>query len=302
MAADLALSLSALFVSVAVLSGTATSAVLRRRTPERRRLREMARPADRAAQPLLFSAPNIVAERIARLLPRSAERLDQIHRRLVAAGYRSPSAPVVFTAAQIVAAVAAGVIVFALTSTITFGLLAFGPGYLAPELWLSRRIARRARVLRNGLADVLDLLIVCLEAGSSLDQAILKSGEELALTYPALADELALVAHEIRAGKPRSEALQNFAARTRVDEVRSLVAMLVQTDRDGTSVAHALRMHADLFRTRRRQDAEERAAKANVKLVFPLVFCLFPAFYLISLGPALLQFARVFIKDVLGGG
>jgi tight adherence protein C len=175
------------------------------------------------------------------------------------------------------------------------------PGYLLPEWWLSRLITARARVLRNGLADVLDLLIVCLESGCSLDQAILKSGEELALSYPPLGDELALVSNEIRAGKPRSEALQNFAIRTRVDDVRSLVAMLVQTDRYGTSVASALRMHADLFRTRRRQQAEERAAKASVKLVFPLVFCMFPAFYLLSLGPAILQFARVFADALLGG-
>ena len=208
----------------------------------------------------------------------------------------------VFTAAQIVCAVLVALLTFVITPHVTFALLAFVPGYLAPEMWLSRRIAARAKVLRNGLADVLDLLIVCLEAGSSLDQAILKSSEELVISYPALADELALVTHEIRAGKPRSEALQNFAVRTRVDDVRALVAMLVQTDRYGTGVAHALRTHADLFRTRRRQEAEERAAKANVKLVFPLVFCLFPAFYLISLGPAMLQFARVFVRDVLGPG
>ena len=301
---DLALSLSAFFLAVACLSGSATAAVLRRQTPERRRLRELARPSTRTArQPLpLTAAPNVVAEHIARLLPRSAERMDQIRRRLVAAGYRSPASPVVFTAVQIVSAVAVGILTFLVSPSITFALLAFVPGYLLPELWLSRRIAARARVLKNGLADVLDLLIVCLEAGSSLDQAVLKSSEELALTYPPLGDELAVVAHEIRAGKPRSEALQNFALRTRVDEVRSLVAILVQTDRYGTSVAHALRMHADLFRTRRRQEAEERAAKAGVKLVFPLVFCLFPAFYLISIGPAMLQFVRVFVREVLGGG
>ena len=163
---------------------------------------------------------------------------------------------------------------------------------------MSHQVGKRSRIIQNGLPDVLDLLIICLESGSSLDQAILKSGEELALTYRPLSDELALVANEIRAGKPRSEAFANFANRTRVEDVRSLVAMLVQTDRYGTSMGQALRTHADLFRSRRRQRAEERAAKASVKLVFPLVFCLFPAFYLITLGPALLQFARVFMNAI----
>jgi tight adherence protein C len=219
--------------------------------------------------------------------------------RLIAAGHRSASAPVVMTASQIVCALALSAVTFVAGAGLAFAVLAAVPGYLLPEWWLSRLIKARARVLRNGLADVLDLLIVCLESGSSLDQAIVKSGEELALPYPAIGDELALVTHEIRAGKPRSEALQNFALRTQVDDVRSLVAMLVQTDRYGTSIAGALRMHADLFRTRRRQRAEERAAKASVKLVFPLVFCLFPAFYLLSLGPAILQFARVFAEAML---
>jgi tight adherence protein C len=225
--------------------------------------------------------------------------MEQMRSRLVAAGHRSASAPVVLTASQIVSAFVFPLVTLMAGGGAALALITAVPGYLLPEWWLSRKISTRARVLRNGLADVLDLLIVCLESGCSLDQAILKSGEELALSYPPLADELALVAHEIRAGKPRTEALQNFALRTRVDDVRSLVAMLVQTDRYGTSVASALRMHADLFRTRRRQQAEERAAKASVKLVFPLVFCLFPAFYLITLGPAILQFARVFAQAVL---
>ena len=149
---------------------------------------------------------------------------------------------------------------------------------------------------------MLDLLIVCLESGCSLDQAVLRSGEELAITYRPLGDELALVANEIRAGTPRGDAFMHFAERTRLDDVRSLVTMLVQTDRYGTSIANALRMHADLFRTRRRQRAEENAARAGVKLVFPLVFCLFPAFYLITLGPAILQFVRVLFGTVLGAG
>jgi tight adherence protein C len=137
-------------------------------------------------------------------------------------------------------------------------------------------------------------LIVSLEAGLALDQALLKSSEELQIAHPALAEELRLVNVECRAGKPRLEAFKNFASRTKVEDVRSLVAMLVQTDRFGTSIAQALRIHAEVSRTKRRQRAEERAAKIGVKMVFPLVFCLFPAFYVVTLGPAVIKFIQAF--------
>src|SRR4029078_9396977 len=123
--------------------------------------------------------------------------------------------------------------------------------------------------------------------------------EELALAYPNLAEELRMVNVEGRAGKPRIEAFKNFADRTKVDDVRALVSMLIQTDRFGTSVAQALRTHAEVSRTKRRQRAEERAAKIGVKLVFPLVFFLFPAFYVVTLGPAVIQFVRVFFGQVV---
>ena len=138
-------------------------------------------------------------------------------------------------------------------------------------------------------------MIVCIESGSGLDQALNRVAEELALPYPALARELELVSAETRAGKPRIEAFKNFAERTKVDDVRSLVAMLVQTDRFGTSVGQALRTHAETSRTKRRQRAEEKAAKLGVKLLFPLVFCLFPAFYVVVLGPAMVQIFRQFV-------
>ena len=167
-------------------------------------------------------------------------------------------------------------------------------GYLLPGLYLDYKIASGGRQIRNGLPDVLDLLIVCLEAGSSLDQAIVKATDELAIAYPALAEELRVVTTETRAGKPRLEAFKNLAQRTKVEDVRALVAMLVQTDRFGTSVAQALRTMASDMRTKRRQAAEERAAKVGVKLVFPLVFCLFPALYVVMLGPAVMQFMLAF--------
>jgi tight adherence protein C len=167
-------------------------------------------------------------------------------------------------------------------------------GYMAPGLLLDRRISQRRLRIEDGLPDALDLLIVSLEAGLALDQAILKVSEELAIAHPDLAEELRLVNIETRAGKPRIEAFKNFATRTKVEDVRALVAMLVQTDRFGTSVAKALRTHAEVSRTKRRQRAEERAAKIGVKLVFPLVFCLFPAFYVVTLGPAIIKLIHAF--------
>ncbi|HEY6359014.1 MAG TPA: type II secretion system F family protein, partial [Vicinamibacterales bacterium] len=173
-------------------------------------------------------------------------------------------------------------------------------GWFLPGVWLSRKIKARQKVIRNGLPDALDLMIVCLEAGCAMDQAIMKVGEELAGAYPALSEEFKLLITETRAGKPRIEAFRNLADRTGVDDVRALVAMLVQTDRFGTSVSQALRTHAETSRTKRRQRAEETAAKIGVKLVFPLVFLLFPAFFVVTLGPAIIQFVRVLFGQVMG--
>src|SRR5204862_2002527 len=134
----------------------------------------------------------------------------------------------------------------------------------APELWLKRKTRARMKAIENGLPDALDLMIVCIEAGSSLDQSIVKASDELEMTHPALAVELRLITTEVRAGKPRLEAFRNFAERTEVPDVRSLVTMLIQTDRFGTSVAQALRIHAETLRTKRLQRAEERAATVGV--------------------------------------
>ena len=172
-------------------------------------------------------------------------------------------------------------------------------GFVLPNFELGRCFSRRQRAIQNGLPDALDLCVICLEAGCTLDHAIDKTSNELALAHPELASELNLVRAETRAGKPKIEAFRNFAERTRVDDVRALVGMLVQTERFGTSIAQALRVHAEVSRNKRRQRAEERAAKASVKLVFPLVCFLFPAFYVITLGPAILQFLRVFADGVV---
>jgi tight adherence protein C len=164
---------------------------------------------------------------------------------------------------------------------------------------LGRMIEQRNLAITNGLADVLDLLIVCLEAGCALDQAIVKASEELSLAYPAIGHELKMLSTETRAGKPRMEAFRNLEARTKNEDIRSLVAMLVQTDRFGTSISQALRTFAEVTRTKRRQRAEEKAAKIGVKMVFPLVLCLFPALYVVILGAAVIQIINVFSQ--IGG-
>jgi tight adherence protein C len=303
MPSDLLVSVIALTLSVGLLSGMLASSVLHRYAPARRRLRQMAtthRGTTWAPTVGLMDEPSQLAERIARIMPRSPKRMTEMRTRLVAAGYRSAAAPVVYAASQITCAIATGVVVLLAIGHLSFAMLSIICGFGIPSAWLSLQIKKRARNIRNGLPDVIDLLIVCLESGCSLDQAILKAGEELALAYKPLGDELGLVSNEIRAGKQRADAFMNFAHRTGIDDVRSLMSMLVQTDRFGTSLAQALRMHADLLRTRRRQRAEERAGKANVKLVLPLVLCLFPAFYILTLGPAMLQFARLFFDAVSG--
>jgi len=303
---ELLVALIASFVGVAAISGMIASRLFARLAPERRRLEHVA-----AATPTgvvvdgstLTETASPAMRRLAAIVPKSPRELSILRRRLTMAGYRTMNAAVVFSIAKLLSPVVAVLAALSFSSGRQFwgvAILAGMLGFMLPELWLARQTRRRQKVIRNGLPDALDLIIVCLEAGSSLDQAIAKTSDELVVAYPALAEELRLVITEIRAGKPRLEAMKNFAARTRVDDVRSLVAMLVQTDRFGTSVAQALRTHAETARTKRRQVAEERAAKLSVKLVFPLVFCLFPALYAVILGPAIIKIVRVFFGMGVG--
>jgi tight adherence protein C len=230
-------------------------------------------------------------------VPKSPKEMNRLRRRLALAGYQQPSAMVVYAAAQLITPILLAGTVLSFVpgrNGLLIALFAGAIGYLIPGVFLARMIEKRKMEIRNGLPDALDLLIVCVEAGCGLDQAIVKASDELEIAYPALAMELRLITTEIRAGKARLEAFKNFAARTKVDDVQSLVSLLIQTDKFGTSIAQALRTHAETSRTKRRQRAEERAAKVGVKLVFPLVLFLFPALYVVILGPAVIQFLRVF--------
>jgi tight adherence protein C len=173
-------------------------------------------------------------------------------------------------------------------------VIAAGIGFLLPDMWLGRRIKARQSRIRLGLPDVLDLLVVCIEAGLSLDQATVRTTEELRTAHPAICDELGIVVLEQRAGRPRSDAWRQLADRTDVDSVRNLVSVLVQSEQLGTSVAKTLRVHSDALRTQRRQKVEEQAAKTTIKLVFPLVFFIFPSLFVVTLGPALISMSESF--------
>jgi|EndMetStandDraft_3_1072993.scaffolds.fasta_scaffold46041_2 tight adherence protein C len=299
MTPQMLLAFGVLIVSVAVAAGYVTLEVLARRAPARQRLHDTGGSGSvlETSLPLADSALDPRLARATRYLPRSPKEMGRLRKRMARAGYHDPMAPAIYSAVEL------GIpVVFFLISLFVlgptrgpfFGALIALIGYMLPGFWLSREVTKRKKAIANGLPDALDLLIVCVEAGLGLDQAIVKASEELAVSHPALAEELGILTTEVRAGKPRMEAFKNFADRTKVDEVRQLVSMLVQTDRFGTSVAQALRTQAEVSRTKRRQNAEERAAKIGVKLVFPLVFFLFPAMYVVTLGPAIIKFARFF--------
>lgn len=223
-----------------------------------------------------------------------------MQQRLIRAGYRKDSAVKLFYGAKILIPLS-----LCLLLLIT-GIGHFSPfflyaaalvaGYLGPDFWLGNRITARQKKIRRGLPDVLDLLVICVEAGLSLDQATARTGQELRLTQPALSDEIGIVSLEQSAGRPRADAWKNFADRTDVDSVRNLVSVLVQAEKFGTSIARTLRVHSDTLRTQRRQQVEEQAAKTTVKLVFPLVLFIFPSIFLVTLGPAAIIMTDSFSK------
>jgi len=235
-------------------------------------------------------------KRVGSKVPRSPAEMGKLRLRLVQAWFRGSEALAVFFGIRVTVAVGAFLLLatpVVMHPNLMLAIGAFGLGYVLPGIALARLAKRRQHRIRLGLADALDLLVVSVEAGLGLDQALLRVGEELSFAHPDLADELKLVNLELRAGKARVEALRNLAERTGVDDVASLVAMLVQTDKFGTSVAQSLRVHCETLRTKRRQRAEEAAAKTGVKMVFPLVFCIFPAIWVVTIGPAAIKFVTV---------
>jgi len=246
-----------------------------------------------------------IAEPINRLVPPSAADAKKLQKKLMQAGFRSVHATSIYRSLQLFSMVLfPGLILLlwvALTrpmsSVIIPLLFAFAAGFLLPRFLLNRLVASRQLKITWGLADALDLMVITMEAGLGLNAAMLKVCEELKDVHPDISKEFEIANLEIRVGRERSEALRNLADRTGVEDLNSLVGMLIQADRFGTSIARAVRVYADSLRTKRRQRAEQAAQKAAFKLLLPLGALLFPTMFIIILGPALLN-----IGDMLSGG
>lgn len=254
-----------------------------------------------------------VAKPFARLAtPDKDEEVSLLRARFLHAGLRQASAPIVYFAAKALLALVLPMLFIAAERS--FGwkvtqiywmmvvLVSAAVGYYLPTIVLNQMTRIRQREIFESFPDALDLMIVCVEAGLALDMAVNRAGTEIRLRSPELADELDLVSLDLRIGSTRERALKNFAMRTGLDEVSTFVAMLIQADRFGTSLAESLRVHADGLRTRRQQRAEEAAAKIALKLLFPLIFFIFPSLMLVLLGPAFIQIYRVLLPTMGGGG
>jgi tight adherence protein C len=220
---------------------------------------------------------------------------DELPYRLALAGYRRPEHIEIFTAGKMLLPVVGIVLgTFARGNMFTAILVGLVLGFLGPDLALTHLIKRRQESIRLALPDALDLLVICMEAGLGIDQALVRVGDEIVLTSPALADEFRIISREQRAGKVRLEAWRSMNERVDLEPVRQFVSMLVQTERFGTPIAHALGQFADSLRLRRTQAAEEAAAKTGIKLLFPLVVCIFPSIFVVTLGPAILNIQKAF--------
>lgn len=247
-----------------------------------------------------------VVSRIGSAAPTSSRNLPQLKRRLVRAGFRSIHAARYFQGIRMVTTPSFGI--FALlwgwrthipgdNLVLSVGAAAM-LGYLAPMQYLLMRIRRRQKAIARGLPNALDLMVVCVESGLGIDQTMLQVAKELQSAYPEICSEFTVMNLELRAGKRRAEALHNLSDRCGVDDVKKLVAVLVQTDRFGTSIAQCLRGHADYLRTMARQRAEERASKLAVKLVFPIFFCVLPSLFVVTIGPVMTRLVRDLIPMI----
>jgi tight adherence protein C len=230
------------------------------------------------------------------IIPASPQDLLAAKRDLVMAGYRSENAAPVFSGIRLLSALFFLAIAFLVKDKVTVNPVlrimmmvgGGGTGYMLPGILLDKKISKRQKILRLALPDAIDLMVISVEAGLGMDQAISYVGKELGVAHPELSDELGLMSLEVRAGIRRTEALHNLADRTGEAEIRKLVSVLTQTDRFGTSMANALRTHSEYMRIERRQQAEERAAKIGVKLVFPIFFFILPSMLLVTVGPGML--------------
>lgn len=284
-------------------------------TPMQQRLQLVA--GDTAAATPDLNPANTWIARVAKLssplaklsVPDAGWEQSALRTRFMNAGYRGAHAPVIYFGAKTLLAIAAPILLWLTLVICTVKLSAYplllcllvatAIGFYLPNLVLAKIIALRKRDIFESFPDALDLLTVCIEAGLAMDAAIARVAEEMASTTPVISEEFHIVTLELRAGSSKEKALRNLAMRTGVEDVDTLVAMLIQAERFGTSIADSLRVHSEGLRTKRRQLAEECAAKIAVKLLFPLIFCIFPALLLVLLGPAMIQIYRTLLP-VLG--
>ena len=293
------------FVMVAVM----TAFLGLRLSAWRKRAVDRIRPGRQVVPPVLPSPALMWRElvnRVGSFVPASPKDLPRLKRRLIRAGFRNPGAVRVFNGARAVSAAVLAVVGLALSlhsyATVNNLLLVTGAGavvgYCLPMQYLQLRIRRRQHAIDRGLPNALDLMVVCVESGLGLDQSTIQVAKELQVAYPVICEEFTVMNLEMRAGKRRTEALHNLAERTGVDELKKLVAVLIQTDRFGTSIAQSLRGHSDYMRVMARQKAEEQAAKLAVKLVFPIFFCVLPSLFVVTVGPVLTHLVRDLIPMI----
>jgi tight adherence protein C len=246
--------------------------------------------------------------RIGTILPANPKDVTVMQRRLIRAGYRGPNALKVLYGAKVVGGIGMPILMtLAVSGTaadpankIMAVLMAVAMGFFGPNEWVKIKSKRRQKQVHRGLSNALDLMVISVESGLGLDQAIMQVAKELEHAHPEISEEFALVNLELKAGKRRMEALRNLAERTGVDDVKKLVAVLIQADRFGTGVAQSLRGHADYMRVQARQIAEEKAAKLGVKLVFPIFFCILPSLFVVTVGPVAMKIIRELIPMMNG--
>ncbi|MEN3291497.1 MAG: tight adherence protein [Burkholderiales bacterium] len=306
------LCLAAIFVAVFGCSLALVHVLLP--NPAQRRLKSMAGSrltAEGAASAQWVARISRASGPLASLaIPDHGLRMTALRERFMQAGLRAPQVPPLFFAAKTVLAIALPALLWLAAAGLTAApgsglvlacaLLASASGFYLPNLVLNRIIGRRQRAIFESFPDALDLMTICIEAGLSTDAAIARVAEEMSATSPVVGEELQLVTLEIRAGHSKAQALRNLAARTGVGDVDTLATMLIQAEQFGTSIGDSLRVHSDHLRTRRRQMAEERAAKVALKLLMPLIFCIFPALILIMLGPSFIQIGKVLLPSLAG--
>ena len=241
-----------------------------------------------------------IIKKLGNMIPQSPKDVTVMQRRLIRAGIRNPNALKMLYGSKVVLGLGLPVIMAAAVvgtsadsgNKVAYILFAGALGFFLPNEYVRRMASRRQHEIARGLPNALDLLVVCVESGLGLDQAILQVSKELEHAHPEISEEFGMVNLELKAGKRRIEALRNLAERTGVDDLKKLVAVLVQADRFGTGVAQSLRAHADFMRIQARQVAEEKAAKLGVKLIFPIFFCILPSLFVVTVGPVAMKIIR----------